>query len=550
MSENAAPPGMKRRDVLKGASVAAPTVLSLAANRRAEAAAPRKMNIILFITDQERAIQHFPDGWAEKHLPGLQRLQQNGLTFERAFCNSNMCSPSRATLLTGLFPAQHQVKDTLTFGMAQSNQEQQLPRNLPNLATTLRRAGYDVVYKGKWHCAKPLSDPQTEAEAELAWRPRDLGVYGFDRWEGPDAGENMALSQYGGGTADNDERFMTGQSGGGVTQEGALGYLRTVTQRSRPFCLVVSLVNPHDVLGYPRDWQDGGYTADWLEGEIALPETVAEDLDTKPTVQRQFRAALLVGLGPLVNDQQKLAYLNFYGNLMKRVDAYLVQMLDLLRDRSLLQNTLIIRTSDHGEMGLAHGGLRQKMFNFYEEATRVPLVYSNPVLYPQARASDALVSHVDLLPTLAAFVGIRGAHDWRGIDYSKLLANPHGAAPQDYLLFTYDDLRAGQDVAQLVPPPNRIVAIRERRYKLARYYDGDGRLPDQWEMYDLENDPLEQDNLARPGYLPTAEQFNQRARLTAKLRHAQQQRLQPLPRALVPKPETAGNPRGTGRPPG
>jgi hypothetical protein len=84
-------------------------------------------------------------------------------------------------------------------------------------------------------------------------------------------------------------------------------------------------------------------------------------------------------------------------------------------------------------------------------------------------------------------------------------------------------------VPQLVPPPNRIVSIREARYKLARYYDGDGVEPDQWEMYDLETDPDEQTNLVFPGPTLTAEQSAVRERLTAKLREVEATRLQPLP---------------------
>ncbi|MBL8129176.1 MAG: sulfatase-like hydrolase/transferase, partial [Chloroflexia bacterium] len=64
------------------------------------------MNVLLFITDQQRATMHFPDGWEEQNLPGMTRLKQNGLTFNRAFCSACMCSPSRATLFTGYFPAQ------------------------------------------------------------------------------------------------------------------------------------------------------------------------------------------------------------------------------------------------------------------------------------------------------------------------------------------------------------------------------------------------------------------------------------------------------------
>jgi choline-sulfatase len=153
----------------------------------------------------------------------------------------------------------------------------------------------------------------------------------------------------------------------------------------------------------------------------------------------------------------------------------------------------------------------------YCVSLRVPLVFSNPRLFPEPRASDSLVSHVDLLPTLASVIDAPDAAraDWQGVDYSALLRARDPSAPplhiQDDIIFTYDDLRCAQNVIQLVPPPNRIVSIREARYKLARYYDGDGIEPDQWEMYDLESDPEERVNLAFPGQTLTAEQSAARA---------------------------------------
>jgi arylsulfatase A-like enzyme len=196
----------------------------------------------------------------------------------------------------------------------------------------------------------------------------------------------------------------------------------------------------------------------------------------------------------------------------------------------LHDDTLIVRTSDHGEMAMAHGGLRQKSFNVYEESLRVPLIFSNPRLFPEARQSDALVSHVDLLPTLAALIDApadaRAA--WQGVDYSALITDPAAVPSQQEVIFTYDDLRCAQNVAQLVPPPNRIIALREARYKLARYYDGDGAVPDQWEMYDLETDPLERVNLAAPDFAASPEQAAARARLTARLEEIAATQLQPL----------------------
>ena len=84
----------------------------------AVAASAAGKNILIFITDQQRKTMHFPAGWEQENLPGLTRLKENGLSFENAFCNSAMCSPSRATLFTGLYPAQHGVKYTLEEDMA------------------------------------------------------------------------------------------------------------------------------------------------------------------------------------------------------------------------------------------------------------------------------------------------------------------------------------------------------------------------------------------------------------------------------------------------
>jgi arylsulfatase A-like enzyme len=118
-----------------------------------------------------------------------------------------------------------------------------------------------------------------------------------------------------------------------------------------------------------------------------------------------------------------------------------VEILDTLENLSLLDDTLIISTADHGEMGMTHGGLRQKNFNFYEECIRVPLVYSNPKLFREAHSSSALVSHVDFLPTLASLFNAPAAArtQYQGVDYSRLILNPSSGQVQDHIIFTFDD---------------------------------------------------------------------------------------------------------------
>jgi len=482
------------------------------------------MNVVLFITDQDRAIQHFPPHWPKEHLHGLTRLQRHGVTFDNAFTNSCMCSPARATMMTGYFPAQHGVKYTLELDMPASDYPQvEMPLDFANLATVMKAAGYNVVYKGKWHLNKPANGS--------TWVPSDVNQYGFTRWNPQDAGANQDIPEAGGGDVDNDGRFMNDDGDMEAGEEGALAYLRSVAAQQQPFFMVISLVNPHDVLFYPKTYTDAGYDDSWLEGEIELPATVDEDLSTKPSAQKIFRD-LFAATGVLNTPEKRRNYLNFYANLMKSSDQYLVEVLDTLEATGLRDDTVVIRTADHGEMGMAHGGMRQKNFNFYEESLRVPMVFSNPRLFPEARSSDALVSHVDFLPTVASLFGApeRARGDWQGVDYAHAVLHPAAAKPvQDYVVFTFDDWQAGQANPPYVPAPNHIVSVREARWKLAEYWDADGEKPSQWEMYDLENDPLERKNLAWEGYTRTEEEEFHFQRLQRRLAEIQETRLAPLP---------------------
>jgi arylsulfatase A-like enzyme len=526
--------GLTRKQLLgTGASAAAAALLAQGAGVERALGAGKGgrrdvagMNIVLILTDQERAIQHFPPNWLRQNLPGMRRLRQHGVSFERAFTNACMCSPARSTLMSGFFPAQHGVKYTLEEDMPfpEYHHQVELPRppEMPNLATVMRAAGYNVVYKGKWHCSKP-------AEKENA-QPSDLERYGFTRWNPPDAGANQSVPEAGGGFIDNDGRFIESTGSPETGDEGVLQYLSSAAAKQQPFFLVISLVNPHDVLFYPsKTFEEAGYDDSWIQGDIDVPATNGEDLSTKPSVQEQFLRIFNL-TGKPRTEKEKRAYLNYYGNLMRSSDNYIVNVLNKLEEAGLYDDTLIVRTADHGEMGLTHGGMRQKNFNFYEEATRVPLVYSNPKLFPAPQTTDALVSHVDFLPTLASLAKApKSARvNWQGKDYSNLVLQPKSAKPvQDYVVFTYDDFQSGQAKPPYPKPPNHIVAIREGRWKLARYYDVSKKNPKspQWEMYDLRTDPKEETNLAYQGYKRSEREEAQFQRMKRKLSRVEKTRL-------------------------
>lgn len=523
------------------------------------APAPSGRNVIIFLTDQERALQWFPPGWAAANLPCQTALASTGVTFSHAYTNTAMCTPARTTLFTGLYPAQHLSVNTLSEGNVQSESEHQLNPTYPNLGSVMTAAGYEMVYIGKYHLSKGIIQPN----GVNIWD--DIERYSFSQWDPPDAGRNTSLGDYGGGYADNDDRYITD----------ALTYLTNKINNpgGKPFCLVISLVNPHDVLGYPSNYINGGYTndfggvTDWIAPTtppVTLPPTVDENLATnyKPLCQADYLLKC-AGLGPLTTDSEKLNYLNFYGNLMKYVDGQFQQIMDLLEGSpaglAIRHNTWIVRTSDHGEYGLVHGGLRQKSFSIYEEAIRIPLVWSNPVDYPpgQGQQCDQLVGHVDFLPTLCSMLGINPKqYRFSGTDYSSLIKNPSGPAVQDYMLFTYDDIWCGQNAEGnpngIVVAPNRIRAIRQLDYSYAYYFDGEGVKKPQAEFYDMRTtaqggtdtdpdtgNPLQYNNLSAwaeelrsiNGVPPliTPALAAQRTKMEKQLQVAVKTKLQPLP---------------------
>ncbi len=163
-------PRLTRRSLIAatGAVAASPLLgSSVTAQSTPEATAGplHGINVLLFMTDQQRATQHFPDGWEADNLPGLRRLKANVLSFEQATCNATMCSPSRATMMSGLFPAQHGVKYCLEANMPAPRYPQvEMAIDLPNLGTVMAAAGYATPYKGKWHCTKPATGNTAPAQ--------------------------------------------------------------------------------------------------------------------------------------------------------------------------------------------------------------------------------------------------------------------------------------------------------------------------------------------------------------------------------------------------
>ncbi len=516
----------------------------------------RRPNILLVISDQQRTPMHWPEepSWLEALAPNDAELKRSGLTFAGACTATSMCSPSRASFLTGTYPSRHGVTLTLTTAELRpdphniaavlrevgrlavsgdvprtrltrsflrgllrvgphSGSEPELKAGTATLGTRLRSAGYTVAYKGKWHLTAPLAGGHDWSRLDAERLDRE---FGFGGWEPPDAGENVEPSHFGGGSA--------GFSGAGWDEDFTRQAEAFLGQADvpEPFCLIVSLVNPHDVLAYPSSFEAGGYRREqFAELGVSLPPTLNESLHRKPSVHALMKLGQVSYIGPLSSRQAQLDYVNFYAFLHGAVDEKIGRLLRSLGDprdaRSLRARTVIVRISDHGEMGLSHGGLRQKMFNAYEETIRVPFVVSNPLLFPRAAESDAAVSLVDLVPTLlgiaeapaegtldgASLCGVLARHARHdldavrrsGSDFKGILDAPPQAAVRDRILFTYDDHQAATAQQEAPGQPNRIRCVRDSRWKYAVYLDPQRRAASEYELYDLEADPCEVRNL-------------------------------------------------------
>ena len=474
----------------------------------------RKPNVLIIITDQEREVMHWPEGWAEANLPARRRLMEHGMHFTRAQCNTAACSSSRATFFTGLYPAQHGVKNLIACDNLADRVQRRLPilsSNLPNLATVMAAAGYHVVLKGKLHLTRPVAyDIRTK---RYEWSRADVEHlaehYGFHGWNPPDMSNPTELSDLGGGRTNNDGRFVDGSgTAAGIAgdrdamyRESAVNFLKTY-DGDKPFCLIVALVNPHDVQEFPGrgvrglslspTFARGGYRLeDFKDLPIELPANVEDDLATKPSVQSSFRRFLAMATGHVRTRERQLTYARFYAYLNQVVDAQIGKVLSALDARGLTDDTLILRTSDHGELAMSHGRMRQKFYNVYRETLSVPLIVSNPRLYPQPQSTDALAGLIDVVPTLAALAGAPEPEQYgfKGRDLTPILSDPT-ASVQDVLHFTYED-----DVFP-VEGADCIRAIVEPGWKYAVYYDPFTGAPAESEMYDLKRDPLELSNLA------------------------------------------------------
>jgi len=396
----------------------------------------RRKNLLLVFADQMRGQDVRAMGNAQVVTPHLDRLATEGVLCTNAIANCPVCTPNRGTLLTGLWPTAHG---------AVANDVPVRP-DVPSLGTVLRDAGYRVGYVGKWHLDGVPRDRFTPPG------PRRLGF--DDYWAVWNCHHQYFDGRY---FLDTDEihRF-DGYEPDGQTD---LAVRFIEERRNDPWALVLSFGPPHDPYQL-------------------VPERFL-DLYSPPRIELRPNAK---SLSPEASASWRMKIAQYYA-AVSALDANVGRLLAALERLGLADDTLVIFTSDHGDM-LGSQGSKNKE-KPWEEAILVPLILRAPGLLPAGARNDALVGWLDLMPTVLDLLGVEGPHDIHGRSVAPLLrgerAEPQRSVPIGIPIIV------DQGAAEGMPEWR---GVRTPRYTYARLYTGEG-----WMLYDNTSDPYQLRNL-------------------------------------------------------
>lgn len=438
-----------------------------------------KPNILVVVVDQLRFPQWFGAQPMSVSLPpNLRRLREGAVSFAHHYTAANDCSPSRASLVTGLYT--HQTGCMITGGST-------LDPGFPTWGTMLREHGYSTRWLGKWHLTHG-DNHWTYERGE-----KDLERYGF-------AGGVFPSPDGGPGQGWRVDPEIAARFRDWFREEGG----------SEPWCTTVSFVNPHDIAWWYL-WSDrvptestARRTVFQLPPNYETPELLEER--RKPRLQRSLQdtAAASFGVVPFTGPEVTpvwLSFLDLYTKLQREVDKHIGHVMQTLESRpEVAANTVIVFTSDHGEYGASHG-LRGKGAGAYEEALRVPLLVKDPrgkLTSAPETLRNQLTSSVDVAPLLLTIAS--GSNDWRSeehyshiahrLDIAAILAEPQ-APGRPYVLHATDETVTEYAIEPYAADaPLHVVAMRTEKAKYATYSnwpeDGIEPLPagEETELYD------------------------------------------------------------------
>jgi len=475
-------------------------------------------NVLWVCTDQQRAdtLGCYGNPWVR--TPNLDRLAQRGVRFEHAYAQSPVCTPSRASFLTGRYPRTTRCRQN----------GQSIPGDEVLVTRLLADAGYSAGLSGKLHVSAchpsvaPVSEPRIEdGYASFRWSHHpapDWPGNAYVSWL-RSLGDEFSTPPYPG--SDHVRSGMPAERHQTTwCVEQAIEFIQAHEGHAMPWLSCVNLFDPH----HPFDPPPGHLERylDRLEA-LPLPNFVPGELGDKPVFQQVDHHGAYGGNAGLPFDRMDAEDHRLvraaYWAMCDLIDEGVGRLLEALDATGQAEDTLVVFMSDHGEL-LGDHGMYLKGPHFYEPAVRVPLIAAWPGRIPAGRTSRALVELVDLAPTLLDAARLPGHAGMQGRSLWPLLT---GEAPldehrDDVYCEYYDAMRWHE------APPAEATMVRTARWKLVRAHSlGTG------ELYDLERDPMETVNRwADPEAAPA------KLELLARLSDRMARTVDPLPPRRAP----------------
>jgi len=432
---------VNRRQFLHTAAAAAATTPFVGCSRK------RPPNVIFVLSDDLRWDCMGVAGHPFLKTPNIDRIANEGIRFSNAFCTSSLCSPSRASFLSGLYAHGHQVINNFT----------EFPSNVTSYPQRLHDAGYQTAYIGKWHMGEGNDEK----------RP------GFDYWASHKGQGQYYDTQF---NIDGQRQVLKGYYSHVVTN------LTTdwLKKARRPFSLTLGHKAPHGL------WiPEAKYEHAFDNVQIRKPPTAAPGPGTPDWVTRRIKTWHGID-GPLYGANDFDKFIRTYHETILSVDDSVGEIYDTLRSIGELDNTIFLFAGDNGFLLGEHASIDKR--TMWEESIRIPLLVRFPEGIREARVVDRMVLNLDVAPSVLDFCG------------APALANIHGAS--------FRSLTQGRDspwrtswmyeynFEKEFPYTPNVRGVRTDEWSYMHYPNGEG-LPDteKAELYNIKTDPLQKNNL-------------------------------------------------------
>ena len=423
-------------------------------------------NLLFVLSDDQGYWAMGCAGNSEIRTPNLDRLAETGLRFDNFFCASPICSPARASILTGRIPSYHGIQDALRGGNTnlfsegnvgspnrlRNNEAIEYLEGLTAYTELLAQAGYVCGLSGKWH----LGYSEKPQKGFAFW---DVHAFGGGPYYQP------AMIRDG-------KAYDTSQYVSDLFTDNALRFLDAQKDAPQPFCLHVHYTAPH--APWQREHHPDALYDDYYEN--CLFETIP-DVPMHPQHLAKEGSAGSLGF----TEEARQEALSGYFAATTQMDANIGRLLDWLEENGKRENTLVVFSSDNG-MNMGHHGIYGKGNgtyppNMYDTSVKVPMIVSQPGIVPEGKVISTLHSHYDIMPTVLDYLGVDNpeADGLPGRSFVDLLYGRE--IDGDDCVVVYDEYG-----------PTRMVRTTEWKY-VHRYPFG------PHELYDLVHDPDEEKNL-------------------------------------------------------